>query len=56
MPFDLESGRYFTPLESQSGRNVIIIGAEVAEAFFQTIDPVGQTMKVFGLRWMLSDL
>jgi putative ABC transport system permease protein len=50
MPFDLESGRYFTPLESQSGRNVIIIGAEVAEALFPNIDPVGQTIKVFGLR------
>lgn len=50
MPFDLEAGRYFTPLESQSGRNVIIIGAEVAEALFPNTDPVGQTLKVFGLR------
>ncbi|MBS4060252.1 MAG: ABC transporter permease [Bacteroidetes bacterium] len=50
MPFDLEGGRYFTPLESQSGRNVIIIGAEVAEALFPNTDPVGQTLKVFGLR------
>ncbi len=50
MPFDLEAGRYFTPLESQSGRNVIIIGAEVAEALFPNTDPIGKTLKVFGLR------
>lgn len=50
MPFDLESGRYFTPLESQSGRNVIIIGAEVAEALFPGKDPIGRSVKVFGLR------
>lgn len=50
MPFDLESGRYFTPLESQSGRNVIIIGAEVAEALFPGKNPIGRSVKVFGLR------
>lgn len=50
MPFDLEAGRYFTAQESQSGRNVIIIGAEVSEALFPGIDPIGQTVKVFGLK------
>jgi putative ABC transport system permease protein len=50
MPFDLESGRYFTAQESQSGRNVIIIGAEVAESLFPNSDPIGKTVKVFGLR------
>ncbi|MBK9291810.1 MAG: ABC transporter permease [Bacteroidetes bacterium] len=50
MPFDLEAGRYFTPLESQSGRNVIIIGAEVREAIFPNTDPIGQQVKVFGRR------
>lgn len=50
MPFDLEAGRYFTPLESQSGRNVIIIGAQVREAIFPDTDPIGQSVKVFGRR------
>lgn len=50
MPFDLESGRYFTPLESQSGRNVIIIGSQVREAIFPNSDPIGQQVKVFGRR------
>lgn len=50
MPFDLGSGRYFTAQESKSGRNVIILGAEVAETLFPNSDPVGQTVKVFGLK------
>jgi putative ABC transport system permease protein len=50
MPFDLEAGRYFTPLESQAGRNVIIIGADVASELFPSTDPVGKSVKVFGLR------
>ncbi|GAB1418984.1 ABC transporter permease [Bacteroidales bacterium] len=50
MPFDLGSGRYFTAQESASGRGVIILGAEVAENLFPSSDPVGQTVKVFGLR------
>lgn len=50
MPFDLEAGRYFTPLESQAGRNVIIIGADVAAELFPGTDPIGKSVKVFGLR------
>lgn len=50
MTMDIAQGRYFSPLESQSGRNVIIIGAEVAETLFPNTDPVGKSVKVFGLR------
>ena len=50
MPFDLEDGRYFTLLESQTGSNVIIIGADVAEELFQQNNPIGKSVKVFGLR------
>lgn len=50
MTMDIEQGRYFTPLESQTGRNVIIIGADVAETLFPSTDPVGKSVKVFGLR------
>ncbi|MCK9448573.1 MAG: ABC transporter permease [Bacteroidales bacterium] len=48
MPFDLQNGRYFTPIESQTGRNIIIIGADVASELFGSSDPTGQTVKVFG--------
>jgi putative ABC transport system permease protein len=50
MPFDLQEGRYFTPLESQSGRNVVIIGAEIAETFFPGRTAIGNSIKIFGLR------
>jgi putative ABC transport system permease protein len=50
MSLDIAEGRYFTQLESQSGRNVILIGAELAEALFPNTDPINKSIKVFGLR------
>lgn len=50
MPFELQSGRYFTQLESQSGRNVVILGAELAENLFPNTDPIEKSVKLFGLR------
>jgi putative ABC transport system permease protein len=50
MPFDLDQGRYFTPMESQSGRNVVIIGAEIAETLFPSTTAIGKSIKIFGLR------
>ncbi len=50
MPFDLEDGRYFTPLESQSGRNVVIVGAEIAETLFPSTTAIGKSIKIFGMR------
>jgi len=48
MPFNLSTGRYFTPIESKSGRNVIIIGSEIAENLFGNINPIGKKLTVFG--------
>ena len=48
MPFDLQEGRYFTSNESHSGRNIAIIGADIAENLFQGQDAVGRKIKVFG--------
>jgi putative ABC transport system permease protein len=46
--FELDGGRYFTNLESNSGKNVAVIGAEVAKNLFAESDPVGQKIKIFG--------
>lgn len=46
--FELADGRYFSPSESASGKNIAIIGAEVASTLFQDLDPVGRKIKVFG--------
>ena len=48
MKFDLQEGRYFTPIESTSGKNVVIIGAEIADNLFDNLDPIGRKIKIFG--------
>ncbi|MCD4682495.1 MAG: ABC transporter permease [Bacteroidales bacterium] len=48
LSFNLEEGRYFTPLESQSGKNVAIIGNEIASNLFSGVSPIGKKIKVFG--------
>lgn len=48
MKFDISEGRYFTPIESAGGKNVVIIGAGVAENLFNEIDPIGRRIKIFG--------
>ncbi len=48
MSIDLEDGRYFTPLESQSGNNVAILGNEVASKLFEGRSPLGKQVKIFG--------
>lgn len=48
MPPDIVEGRYFTRQESQSGRNVAIIGAKIAETLFPQTNPLGKTIKIFG--------
>jgi len=49
MPFDLQDGRYFTPMESHTGRNIVIIGADIASNLFEGVDDVvGRKIKVFG--------
>jgi putative ABC transport system permease protein len=47
MAMEIANGRYFTPLESNSGKNVIILGSDIAENLFSAIDPVGRKVKVF---------
>jgi len=46
--FGFENGRYFSPTESASGRNVAIIGAEIATGLFEDADPLGKFIKIFG--------
>jgi putative ABC transport system permease protein len=46
--FDIENGRYFSPEESASGKNVAIIGAVIAERLFERTDPVGKQIKIAG--------
>ncbi|MBN2616011.1 MAG: ABC transporter permease [Bacteroidales bacterium] len=50
MTLNLQEGRYFTQTESFSGRNMAIIGADIAKNLFGNQDPIGKRIKVFGRR------
>jgi putative ABC transport system permease protein len=47
---NIAQGRYFTDLEFDGGKNMVIIGAEIASVFFPQGDAIGKTIKVKGLR------
>lgn len=46
--FNLATGRYLTLLESNSGKNVCILGMAVAQGLFGKEDPIGKTVKAYG--------
>jgi putative ABC transport system permease protein len=49
---NIEKGRYLTNDEIEGGRNVVILGYEVAKALFPKIDnPVGEFVKIKNLRF-----
>lgn len=48
MEVNIADGRYFTAMESAGGKNVVIIGSEVAENLFEKQDPIGKRIKIFG--------
>lgn len=46
---NVEYGRYFSALESNVGKNVILLGSKVAKELFPRIeDPIGKQIKVMG--------
>lgn len=46
--FELADGRYFSPTESASGKNIAIVGADIASELIPEGDPVGKKLKIFG--------
>jgi putative ABC transport system permease protein len=48
--FEVENGRYFSPEESASGKNVAVIGTIIAEKLFEKADPVGKQFNISGKR------
>jgi len=48
LSIELLDGRYFTPIESNGGKNVAVIGYEIAENLFDKTDPIGKKIKIFG--------
>ncbi len=48
MDVDIEKGRYFTLSESNTGKQVALIGSEIAKNLFPHIDPEGASFKIGG--------
>lgn len=46
--FELENGRYFTPFESATGKNICLIGDQISNDLFKGMDPVGKEIKIQG--------
>lgn len=48
LPFDLQDGRYFSSLESNTGRPVAVIGSAIAENLFRNTEAIGKKFKMSG--------
>lgn len=48
---EIEQGRYFTPDEIESGRNVVVIGHEVNKTLFENKSAIGRIIKIKGLKF-----
>lgn len=48
--YEIAEGRYFTEIESSSGRPVAVIGSVLAEALFPHESPLGKTVKINGAK------
>lgn len=49
----IDYGRYFTLLEQEAGRDVAILGSEVAETLFPEGDAIGKDFKIEGRKFMV---
>lgn len=46
---EFEKGRFFTPFETATGANRVILGSVIAELLFGAIEPVGKEIKIKGM-------
>ncbi|NNE30908.1 MAG: FtsX-like permease family protein [Winogradskyella sp.] len=44
----IEKGRFYSELESETGSAVIVIGSNLAENLFDTANPLGKVVRVYG--------
>ena len=50
---EIERGRYLTQQEYITGANKLVLGYQTAEALFNTIDPIGKYVKLFGQKFQV---
>ncbi len=51
--FEVENGRYFSPIEAKAGRNVVVIGSKIAKDLFEGANPVGKNIDLMGRKVMV---
>lgn len=49
----IEFGRYFSPMEEEAARHVVVIGADIAANLFPFQDAVGKFIQIKGLRFQV---
>ena len=47
----IQEGRFFNESESNSGSPVIVLGDEIANALFDSSDPIGKELRLYGQRF-----
>lgn len=45
---EFEKGRFYNESEANSGAKVIVLGNEIANSLFESIDPIGKSVRVYG--------
>jgi len=48
---EFDKGRFFNELESNSGRQVVVLGHDIAEQLFENAEPLGKTVRMYGQRF-----
>jgi len=54
--YNLTAGRVFTSQEVTYGSKVVVIGTEVAEHFFPSLDPIGRELRISGVPYLVVGL
>ncbi|MES2747993.1 MAG: ABC transporter permease [Bacteroidota bacterium] len=50
---EFSSGRFYSESESNSGAQVVVIGAEIANSLFEDVDPIGKEIRLYGQRFQV---
>jgi putative ABC transport system permease protein len=45
---EFSTGRFFNESESNSGKQVVVLGHDIAESLFGNIDPIGKSIRMYG--------
>ncbi|WBL21944.1 MULTISPECIES: ABC transporter permease [unclassified Zunongwangia] len=53
---NIEEGRFFNESEAASGSPVIVMGSEIAENLFGSIDPIGKQVRMYGRKFTVIGL